>query len=119
MRIKNKGAQKKPGRKREKYQAPQSEHPDTVQNIENSDIHADHAEGFNAALRRMCSAFRRKTNTYAEKVERLRERLNTIWIIRNFIRVHYTTGEVPAVSSGIIEEGMTPESILRLKGLNC
>ena len=118
VRIKNKGAQKKTGRKREKYQAPQSEHPETPQNIENSDIHANHVEGFNAALRRMCSAFRRKTNTYAKKAERLQERLNVIWIMHNFVRVHYTTKEVPAVRLGIIEEGMTLEGILRLKGVN-
>ena len=117
--MKNKGSQKKkPGRKRKKYQAPQSEHPDTTQNIENTDIHANHVEGFNAALRRMCSAFRRKTNTYAKKVERLQERLNVIWIIHNFVRVHYTTKEVPAVTLGVIEEGLTLEDILRLKGVN-
>ena len=109
VRVKNEGSQKKPGRKRKKYQAPQSEHPDTTKNIENPDIHANHAEGFNAALRRMCSAFRRKIDTYAKKVERLRERLNVIWIIHNFVRVHYTTKEVPAVMLGVIEEGLTLE----------
>ncbi|CAK8720926.1 hypothetical protein GKODMF_12500 [Candidatus Electrothrix gigas] len=98
-RVKNKGSQKKkPGRKRKKYQAPQSEHPETPQDIENSDIHANHVEGFNAALRRMCSAFRRKTNTYAKKTERLQERLNVIWILHNFVRIHHTTKEVPAVT---------------------
>ncbi|MCI5138025.1 MAG: hypothetical protein D3922_06335 [Candidatus Electrothrix sp. AR1] len=72
VRVKNKGSQKKkPGRKRKKHQAPQSEPPETNQNIENLDIHANHVEGFNAALRRTCSAFRRKTNTYARKVKRL------------------------------------------------
>ena len=75
-------------------------------------------EGFNAALRRMCSAFRRKTNTYAKKVERLQERLNVIWIMHNSVRVHDTTKEVPAVSLGIIEERMTLEDILRLKGVD-
>jgi len=119
VRVKNKGSQKKKlGRKRKKYQAPQSEHPDTPQNIENTDIHANHVEGFNAALRRMCSAFRRKTNTYAKKVERLQERLNVIWIIHNFVRVHYTTKEVPAVTLGVIEEGLTLEDVLRLRGVN-
>jgi hypothetical protein len=108
VRVKNKGSQKKkPGRKRKKYQAPQSEHPETPQDIENSDIHANHVEGFNAALRRMCSAFRRKTNTYAKKAERLQERLNVIWILHNFVRIHHTTKEVPAVSLGIIEERIT------------
>ena len=119
VRLKNKGSQKKkPGPERKKYQAPKPEHPDTPQNIENSDIHANHAEGFNAALRRMCAAFRRKTNTYAKKAERLQERLNVIWIMHNFVRIHNTTKEVPAVSSGIIEERVTLEDILRLKGVN-
>ena len=30
--------------------------------------------------------------------------------------VHYTTKETPAVTSGVIEEGMPLEDILRLKG---
>ena len=110
VRVKNKGSQNhKPGPKREKYQAPQPEHPDTVQNINDSDIHANHIEAFNAALRRMCAAFRRKTNTYAKKVKRLQERLNVIWILHNFVRIHYTTREVPAVALGVIEAGMSFE----------
>ncbi len=120
VRLKNKGNQKsKPGPKRKKYQAPQSEHPDTTQDIEDSDIHANHVEAFNAALRRRCAAFRRKTNTYAKKVGRLQERLDVIWIIHNFIRTHYTTKEVPAVALGIIETGMSFENVLRLRGVSC
>lgn len=120
VRLKNKGAQKKkPGRKREKYQAPQSEHPDTVQDIHDSDIHANHVEAFNAALRRICAAFRRKTNTYAKKVERLQERLDMIWILHNFVRIHYTTKEVPAVALGVVDKGMSFENILRLRMVNC
>jgi hypothetical protein len=34
------------------------------------------------------------------------------------VRVHYTTKKVPAVMSGVIEEGLTLEDILRLKGVN-
>ncbi|HIP82247.1 MAG TPA: hypothetical protein EYH19_01500 [Desulfocapsa sulfexigens] len=115
VRLKNKGSQKKkPGRKREKYQAPQPEHPDTVQ-----DIHANHIEAFNAALRRICSAFPRKTNTYAKKVERLQERLDMIWILHNFVRTHYTTKEVPAVALGVADEGMSFGNVLRIKMVNC
>ena len=116
VRVKNKGSQgNKPGRKREKYQAPQSEHPETAQDIKNSDIHANHVEAFNAALRRICAAFRRKTNTYAKKRKRLQERLNVIWIMRNFVHTHYTTKEVPAVALGIIEVGMTLEDLFKLE----
>ena len=55
----------------------------------------------------MCAAFRRKTNTYAKKTTRLQERLNVIWILHNFVRIHYTIREVPAVALGIIEAGMS------------
>lgn len=116
VRVKNKGSQSnKPGRKREKYQAPQSEHPETAQVIKDSDIHANHVEAFNAALRRICAAFRRKTNTYAKKRKRLQERLNVIWIMRNFVHIHYTTKEVPAVALGIIETGTTLEDLFKLE----
>ncbi len=120
VRVKNKGDQKrKPGRKREKYQAPHQEHPETSQNIDDTDIHANHVEAFNAALRRRCAAFRRKTNTYAKKVNKLQERLNGMWILHNFVRPHFTTKEVPAVAIGILETGMSFEDVLRLRGVTC
>jgi hypothetical protein len=37
--------------------------------------------------------------------------------VHNLVRVHDTTKEIPAVSSGIIKEGMTIEDISRLKGV--
>ena len=46
-RVKNKGGQtRKKGRKRPKYQAPWSEHPDTSHPLEKADIHANHLEAF-------------------------------------------------------------------------
>jgi PHP family Zn ribbon phosphoesterase len=64
VRVKNKGSQAhKAGPKRPKYQAPQSEHPDTNQNIEDKDIHANHVEAFNSTLRRRVAAYRRKLPT--------------------------------------------------------
>jgi hypothetical protein len=50
VRLKNKRTQRGLGRKRPKYQAPHTEHPETVQDIEESDIHANHVEALNAAL---------------------------------------------------------------------
>jgi hypothetical protein len=55
------------GRKRPKYQAPQPEHPNTTPTIAEQEIHANHVEAFNAALRRRMACFQRKTNTYAKK----------------------------------------------------
>ena len=64
VRLKNKGSQShRRGRKRPKYEAPCSEHPETPQNLSNSEIHANHVEAFNASLRRRNSAYRRKMGT--------------------------------------------------------
>jgi len=116
VRIKNKGSQAhKKGRKKPKYQAPIPEHPDTVQNIKNSDIHANHTEGFNSSLRRKNSAFRRKTNTYAKSDDMLQRTLDLHWVIHNFVRPHFTTKTVPAVALGIVERGFTWKEILMVR----
>jgi hypothetical protein len=60
VRLKNKGTQRhKRGRKRPKYQAPYPEHPDTVQPVASTDIHANHLEAFHTSLRRRCATYRR------------------------------------------------------------
>jgi transposase-like protein len=115
-RIKNKGSQnKKRGRKRPKYETPHREHPNTVQNISENDIHTNHAEAFNASLRRKSSAYRRKTNTYAKSKPNLQRVLDVYWVVHNFIREHFTTKQVPAVSLGIIESGFSWSEILMLR----
>jgi hypothetical protein len=62
-----------------------------LRRIENTPIHANHLEAFNASLRRRCAAYRRKTNTYAKKKKRLKPSLDVYWILHNFVRVHFTT----------------------------
>ena len=116
VRIKNKGSQsKKRGRKRAKYEAPHREHPDTEQNISTSEIHANHVEAFNAAIRRNASSYRRKTNTYAKKTSALQRVLDGYWIVHNFIKVQYTTKQVPAVALGILEKGLSWEEVLMIQ----
>ncbi len=116
VRVKNKGDQShKKGPKRDKYQSPQKEHPKTVQNVDNQDIHANHVEAFNASLRRKCSAYRRKTNTYAKTIDRLQERLDVLWIFHNFVRKHFTTKKVPAVALGIFEKGLSFIDLFNLR----
>lgn len=107
VRLKNKGSRKGKGRPRPKYQAPVPEHPETPSLLTDEDIHANHVEAFNASLRRRNSAFRRKTNTYAKTRHDLQRTLNLHWLIHNFVRVHFTTGEVPAVALGILETGLS------------
>ena len=116
IRIKNKGSQAhQKGPKRPKYQAPWKEHPDTVQDVDDPQIHANHAEAFFSALRRKCSPFRRKTNTYAKSTKGLQRLLDVYWVIHNFIRLHFTTHEVPAVALGILPRRLSVPEFFRLR----
>jgi len=108
VRVKNKGNQNhKPGGRRPKYQAPQAEHPETLQNLDDRDIHANHVEALNASLRRRLAPYRRKTNTYAKEKTHLQRALDVYWLVHNFIRPHWTTKIVPAVALGILKEGLS------------
>ena len=119
VRLKNKGSQAhKRGRKRPKYQTPKPEHPDTEQNVEHTDIHANHLEAFNSALRRRMACYRRKTNTYAKDPSSLQTRLDAYWVLHNFIRPHFTTKEIPAVALGILEQPLSWEQLFRIQYLN-
>ncbi|BBO89694.1 IS1 family transposase [Desulfosarcina ovata] len=110
VRVKNKGSQAhKKGRKRPKYQTTCPQHPETTNHITDKETHANHVEANNAAMRRKCSAYRRKTNTYAKSETGLQRVLNVYWVVHNFLRVHFTTKKVPAVSLGVLECETTPE----------
>jgi transposase-like protein len=116
VRVKNKGSQKhQTGPKRPKYQAPQPEHPETTQDIEDKEIHANHLEGFNSSLRRKMSCYRRRTNTYAKEKEALQTRLDGYWVLHNFVRVHFTTKQVPAVALGILETAWSLAELFRIQ----
>jgi len=115
-RVKNKGSQAhKKGPKRPKYQNPWSEHPETNQQLENKDIHANHAEAFFSSLRRRCSAFRRRANMYAKLTSALERTLHVYWVIHNFVRVHFTTKQVPAVALGVIESGLSIDELFQIQ----
>jgi hypothetical protein len=117
-RLKNQGSPShRRGRKRPKYEAPCSEHPETPQTLPNSAIHANHVEAFNGSLRRRNSAYRRKTHTYAKKTTGLQRTLDMLWMAHNFIRKHFTTKKVPAVALGILKEGLSWEQMLKIQRL--
>jgi hypothetical protein len=120
VRVKNKGSQThKRGPKRPKYQAPHHEHPETDQNLANEDIHANHLEAFNSALRRKLACYRRKTNTYAKKQPALQQRLDAHWVLHNFVRQHFTTKKVPAVAIGIIAIGLSWLQLFSIQYFPC
>jgi hypothetical protein len=111
-RLKNKGSPRhRRGPKRPKYQVPYPEHPDTAQPMATTEIHATHLEAFHTSLRRRCAAYRRRTNMYAKNTGRLQERLDVYWIVHNFVRVHFTTHQVPAVALGVLEYGFSLNEI--------
>jgi transposase-like protein len=115
VRLKNKGSKKRAVKPRPKYEAPVPEHPETTHPIEESDIHANHVEAFNASLRRNNSAFRRRTNTYGKTVQDLQRTLDLQWILHNFVRIHYTTKAVPAVKLGILQIGLQWEDLFKVR----
>lgn len=116
VRIKNKGSQAHhKGPKRSKYQAPWKEHPHTEQAVDVKEIHANHAEAFFSALRRKCATFRRRTNTYAKSTKGLQRLLDVYWVIHNFIRTHFTTQEVPAVSLGVIDRRLSVPELFQIR----
>ena len=115
VRLKNKGTKKRRGRPRQKYQAPVAEHPQTAHEVEEKSIHANHVEAFNASIRRRNSAFRRKTNTYAKARKHLQRTLDGYWVVHNFVRVHFTTKVVPAVSLGILGMGLSWPQVLSIR----
>ena len=108
VRLKNTGAQRhKRGPKRPTYPVPYPEHPDTGQPLATRDMHANHLEAFHRSLRRRCAAYHRRTNLYAKNTGRLQERLDVYWMVHNFVRVHFTTHQVPAVALGVLEYGLS------------
>ncbi len=48
---------------------------------------------------------------YAKNTGRLQERLDVYWIVHNFVRVHFTTRQVPAVALGVMEHGLSLSEI--------
>lgn len=105
LRLKNKGLS--PDSSRAKYVAPKPEHPLTEQDFPEAEIHANHTEAFNSALRRQLACFRRKANTYAKLKSALQRRLDVHWLLHNFIRPHFSTKQVPAVALGIFDVGLS------------
>ena len=116
VRLKNKSSKRRDSEgKLKKVETPQPEHPETDFSPQETEVHANHLEAFNSALRRYLSAFRRRTNTYAKSTFGLQRVLDIFWMVHNFIRPHFTTRTVPAVAIGILEKGLTWEELLQLR----
>jgi len=116
VRLKNKSSKRRDSQgELKKVEMPQQEHPETTYSPDESEVHANHVEAFNSALRRYLSAFHRRMNTYAKGISGLQRVLDIFWMVHNFVRPHFTTRTVPAVGIGILEKGLSWEELLQLR----
>src|SRR4029434_674897 len=116
VRVKNKGSQAhKKGRKRPKYQSPWREHPETARITAETDLHAKHTETLCRGLSTQCAPFLPKTNMYAKPPTGLQRLLRVYWVVHNFLRVHFTTREVPAVALGLLERQLSVQEIFQIQ----
>jgi hypothetical protein len=96
-----------------------AEHPLTVIS-DKSDVHANHNEAQNAALRRRASAYRRRQNLYAKRVEGLQRSLDVQRLIHNWVRPHWSLskGITPAMAMGYSLRPFAIPELLTQRGLS-
>ena len=112
--LKIKGSQ---GQRRIEWVNP--EHPFTAISPA-SEVHANHNEAQNSALRRRCSAYRRRQNLYAKRVEGLQRVLDVQRLVHNWVRPHWglAKGTTPAMAMGFYKRPLTMHEILTGRGFS-
>lgn len=110
--IKIKGSQ---GHQRVEWVKP--EHPYTAISVK-SDIHANHNEANNSALRRRCSAYRRRQNLYAKNPSGLQRAMTVQRLVHNWVRPHVGLGKntTPAMAIGLFHRPISMLEFLSLRG---
>jgi hypothetical protein len=96
------------------------EHPFTAISLK-SEVHANHVEAFNSALRRRATAYRRRQNHYAKQVKGLQRALNVQRLIHNWVRPHGSLGKrtTPAMKMGFIQRPVKISEMLLSRGFEC
>jgi thymidylate synthase ThyX len=56
-----------------------------------------------------------KSDTYAKATKELQRLLRVYWVVHNFLRVHFTIREVPAVALGILERRLSVQEIFQIQ----
>lgn len=97
-----------------------TEHPFTAISSK-TEVHANHNEAQNAALRRRCSAYRRRQNLYAKTRTALQRVLDVQRIIHNWVRPHWGLGKrtTPAMAIGLCSRPLSTQEILCMRGFRC
>ena len=55
------------------------------------------------------------SNMYAKATTGLQRLLRVYWVVHNFLRVHFTIREVPAVALGILERRLSVHEIFQIQ----
>ena len=112
--MKIKGSQ---GHRRVEWVYP--EHPFTAISAP-SEVHANHNEAQNSALRRRCSAYRRRQNLYAKGVQGLQRVLDVQRVIHNWVRPHWGLAKrtTPAMAMGLCVRPVLMHELLTSRGFN-
>ena len=86
-----------------------------------AEVHANHNEAQNSALRRRSSAYRRRQNLYAKRVEDLQRVLDVQRLVHNWVRPHWGLGSnrTPAMAMGYCSRPISVNEILTLRGFRC
>ena len=95
------------------------DHPFTAISPE-SEVHANHNEAQNAALRRRCSAYRRRQNLYAKKLSGLQRILDVQRLIHNWVRPHWGLEKrtTPAMKMGFCSRPLSIMEMLSSRGFD-
>jgi hypothetical protein len=96
-----------------------TEHPFTPISAA-SEVHANHVEAHNAALRRHCSAYRRHQNLYAKVPKGLRRAVAVQRLVHNWVRPHWGLAKdtTPAMAMGFVLSPISMEQMLSSRGLH-
>ena len=83
-----------------------------------SDVHANHNEANNSALRRGCSAYRRRQNLYAKNTQGLQRAVTVQRLVHNWVRPHMSLGKnkTPAMVIGLYHRPISMLELLSLRG---
>lgn len=95
------------------------EHPFTAISAA-SEVHANHNEAQNSALRRHCSAYRRRQNLYAKRLEGLQRVLDVQRLVHNWVRPHWGLAQktTPAMRLGFCDHPVSMHELLTQRGFS-
>lgn len=84
------------------------------------EVHANHNEAHNSAMRRRCSAYRRQQNLYAKRLQGLQRALDVQRLVHNWVRPHWglTKGTTPAMAMGFCVRPVSMHELLTQRGFS-